>query len=72
VSSLVSSQPQVEAFLSVDEFRKRLGPWRPGRNHIYAALNSDRIRHVRMGRRILILSSEVHDWPRREADRGQG
>ena len=39
-----------------------------GLNSIYKALKDKRLRHIRVGRKFLILASEVSDWPRREAE----
>lgn len=60
--------PSQEALLSPAEFRARLGN-RVGRNTVYDAIRAGRIRAVRVGRKILILPSEVHEWPIREAER---
>ena len=55
------------SLLSVDEFRARLG-YRVGRNRIYEAIREqDGIEHIRLGRKLLILGSEVDNWPLREA-----
>ena len=54
-----------DQLLTPRQFKKK----RPevGLNSIYRAIEEERIRHLRIGRKILILASEVEDWPRREA-----
>ncbi len=56
------------SLLSVDEFRSALGH-KVGRNFVYRALCKEEggIKHIRTGRKILILASEVNDWPLRES-----
>ena len=40
-----------------------------GRTAIYDAVRNNRIRHIKLGKqKILILASEVEDWPTREAE----
>ena len=39
-----------------------------GASSIYEAVRSNRIKHIRLGRKILILASEVEAWPLREAE----
>ena len=41
-----------------------------GKSSIYEALKGNRIKHLKLGRKILILASEVEAWPLREAKRG--
>lgn len=41
-----------------------------GLNTLYALVRSGRIRSVKVGRKILVPSSEVTEWPRRESERG--
>lgn len=41
-----------------------------GRSSIYEALKGNRIKHLKLGRKILILASELEAWPLREAERG--
>ncbi len=41
-----------------------------GKSSIYEALKGNRIKHIKLGRKILILASEVEAWPLREAERG--
>ena len=59
-----------EALLSPAEFRSKLGN-SVGRNSVYEAIRAGRIRVVRIGRKILILPSEVAEWPIREAARSE-
>jgi excisionase family DNA binding protein len=40
-----------------------------GINTLYAFVRSGRIRSVHLGRKVLVPSSEVTDWPRRESER---
>lgn len=61
-------EPQKDPpLITVNEYRERMGR-RIGRNAIYQAINEGRIRHIRVNRKILILSSEVEGWPMREAE----
>ncbi len=63
-----NAEPQNDPpLITVDEYRERMGH-RIGRNAIYQAVNEGRIRHIRVNRKILILSSEVEGWPMREAE----
>ena len=39
-----------------------------GLNSIYEGVKSNRIRHIKIGRKILIPASEVEAWPLREAE----
>ena len=57
---------QTAKLITPDEFHKRIPEI--GRNSIYDALRAKRIKHLRIGRKILILESEVTDWPLREAN----
>ena len=52
--------------VSPDEFRTQLHNV-IGRNSIYELIAANRIRHIRIGRKILIPVSEIVDFPRREA-----
>ena len=54
--------------LTPEEFRQIGLGGGVGRNSIYELIRSNRIRHVKIGRKILIPSSEVHDFPAREAN----
>lgn len=39
-----------------------------GLSSIYSAIRSKRIHHIKLGKqKVLILPSEIEDWPRREA-----
>ena len=40
-----------------------------GKSSIYEALKGNRIKHIKLGRKILILASEIEAWPLREAER---
>lgn len=60
-------QPEATPFVTLDEFFKLMGL---GRNTGYEMLGSpDAPRHVRWGRRVSILRSELQDWPWRLAER---
>jgi excisionase family DNA binding protein len=61
--------PKPKNLLSPAEFHDRFNGV-VGKNSIYEAIKSNRIKHVKLGRKILILASEVEDWPHREAERG--
>jgi excisionase family DNA binding protein len=68
-----SSPPMAESaesatlkpLLAPDEFRECLGG-AIGRNSIYELLRAGRIKHIKIGRKLLIPSSEVEDFPKRE------
>jgi excisionase family DNA binding protein len=62
----VPDQPRKPGLLTPDEFYNRLRV--VGKTSIYAALQAGRIRHLRIGRKILVLESELEEWPRREAE----
>ena len=55
-----------EKLLTPREFKARVP--KVGLRSIYSAIEEKRIQHLRLGRKILILASEVDDWPRREAE----
>lgn len=64
-----STQPmssEAGALITPDEFRRQIGD-KVGRNFVYEAIRANRIRHIRIGRKILVLASEVSEWPLREA-----
>lgn len=42
-----------------------------GRNSLYGLIRAGRIRHVKVGRKILIPRSELENWLERESGRGQ-
>ena len=54
--------------LTLDEFHHALGG-AIGRNTLYGLVRANRIRHVRLGRKILIPAKEVTDFPDREANK---
>ena len=54
--------------LTPEEFRQIGLGGAVGRNSIYELIRANRIRHVKIGRKILIPRSEVHDFPAREAN----
>jgi excisionase family DNA binding protein len=64
----VADRPQARSsgLITPDELYRRLGVI--GKTNIYRALQAGRIKHLRIGRKILVLASEVDDWPRREAE----
>lgn len=54
-----------KALLTPEEFRAGLDN-AIGRNTIYSYLRAGKIKHVRIGRKILVLQSELVDFPLRE------
>ncbi len=54
-----------KALLTPEEFRKGLDD-AIGRNTIYLYLRARKIKHVKIGRKILIPKSELVDFPLRE------
>ena len=54
-------------FLTPDEFRAAMGNT-IGRASIYKLLAAGRIKKIAVGRKILIPSSELVDFPKREAE----
>ncbi len=64
-----TKQSSANFLLSPKNFHKHLGGT-VGISSIYEALKGNRIKHFKLGRKILILASEVEAWPLREAERG--
>ncbi len=64
----IADKPQGRkpGLITPDELYNRLGI--VGKTNIYRALRAGRIKHLRIGRKILVLESEVEEWPRREAE----
>jgi excisionase family DNA binding protein len=57
------------ALLTITEFHRHFQA-RIGKNALYRLVSSGRIRSIRLGeRKILIPSTELHDWPAREVER---
>ena len=56
--------------ISPDEFRGAFDG-AIGRNFVYEQLRAGSIKHIRVGRKMLILASEIEDWPKRMADEQQ-
>lgn len=54
-------------FYTPEEFHDALGGT-IGRSSIYQLVRAKRIRHVRVGRKILIPITEVTEFPRRETE----
>jgi excisionase family DNA binding protein len=54
-----------KALLTPEEFRKGLGN-AIGRNTVYTYIRARKIKHVKIGRKILIPKSELVDFPLRE------
>lgn len=52
--------------LTLGEFKHALGD-AIGRNTLYELVRANRIRHVRLGRKLLIPATEVTAFPEREA-----
>lgn len=67
IKLLDTKQPSKNSLLSPAEFHSRLGGT-VGKSSIYEALKGNRIKHIKLGRKILILASEVEAWPLREAE----
>ena len=63
-----TKQPKTTSLVSPNTFYDYLGGT-VGKNAIYEALKGNRIKHLKLGRKILILASEVEAWPLREAER---
>ena len=64
----LAENDRASGLLSPREFKAKVP--KVGLKSIYDAIEEGRIRHLRVGRKILILGTEVEDWPRREADGG--
>jgi excisionase family DNA binding protein len=60
-------QVKTPGLITPDELYKRYGGT-IGKGSIYEALKANKIRHLKVGRKILILESEVEQWPLREAE----
>ena len=54
--------------LSPKEFRTLGLGGAVGRNTVYELIHANRIKHIKLGRKILIPASEIRDFPAREAD----
>jgi excisionase family DNA binding protein len=52
--------------LTTDEFIEGMG-FTIGRSSVYEFLRAGKIRHLKVGRKILILASELAEFPQREA-----
>jgi excisionase family DNA binding protein len=68
IKFLDSKQPTTNSLLSPAVFHARL-EGAVGKSSIYEAVKGNRIKHLKLGRKILILASEVEAWPLREAER---
>ena len=58
---------QLKPLLTPEEFRTVALGGTIGRNSIYELIRANRIKHVKVGRKILIPRSEARDFPAREA-----
>ena len=58
---------QLKPLLTPEEFRTVALGGTIGRNSIYELIRANRIKHVKVGRKILIPRSEARDFPQREA-----
>ena len=63
-----SPQTSVPRLLTPEQFWRHFGG-AIGRGAIYEMIRQNRIRHIRIGRKILITQDEVIDFPRREMER---
>ena len=61
------AQTHTKPFLTFKEFKQAAGGV-IGTNNLYALLQAGRIKHLRLGKKYLIPSSEVQDFPRRVAE----
>lgn len=61
------AQNQTNPFLTFKEFKQATGDV-IGTNNLYALLQAGQIKHLRLGKKYLIPSSEVQDFPRRVAE----
>lgn len=66
MSIVAQTQP---TFLTAHEFHQAF-EGKVGLASIYEAMRTGEIKHVRLGRKLLILASEVRDWPLRMAKGG--
>lgn len=57
-------EKRVSAFYTVRKFQKALGG-EIGIRRIYKFLHDGQIKHVKIGRKSLVLASELEDFPRR-------
>ena len=69
-SDSTTQAPTGDALLTPLEFYEGLNR-RVGKNSIYGLVAAGRIRSVKIGTKILIPASELTEFPRREAARGQ-
>ena len=63
---------QLKPLLTPEEFRTVALGGTIGRNSIYELIRANRIKHVKVGRKILIPRSEAQDSPEREAGLSDG
>ena len=54
-------------FLTPEEFRTIVLQKTIGKNSLYELIHANRIKHIRIGRKILIPRSEVAEFARRES-----
>ena len=64
---MVNEIEQLKPLLTPEEFRTVALGGTIGRNSIYELIRANRIKHVKVGRKILIPRSEAQDFPEREA-----
>ena len=64
----VNNVDNLEPLLTPEEFRTVALGGTIGRNSIYELIRANRIKHVKVGRKILIPRSEAHDFPKRETE----
>lgn len=57
----------LKRFLTPDEFRSVALDDTIGRASLYQLIRADRVKHIRVGRKILIPRSEVTEFAKREA-----
>jgi excisionase family DNA binding protein len=62
------ASPRPKPLMTPEEFRVLGLGGAIGRNAIYELLRSKRIKSIKIGRKILIPYSEVHDFPTRETN----
>ncbi len=68
IKPLGTKPPAMKPLVSPKEFYRCHGS-AIGLTSIYEGVKSNRIKHIKIGRKILIPASEVEAWPLREAER---
>ena len=67
MQTVADQDTSMKPLLSPDEFLQAM-QGTIGRNSVYGLIQAKRIKHIRLGRKILIPRSELTDFPLRELE----